>query len=71
MAARKGLERDVNVDSASFFLSRMTIVRTDAPGMAGWRKRLFMTMARNASDPVTYFGLPDDRTVVMGSHVKF
>ena len=34
MAARKGLERDVNVDSASFFLSRMTIVRTDAPGMA-------------------------------------
>ena len=71
MAAGKGLERAVDVDSASFFLSRMTIVRTDAPGMAGWRKRLFMTMARNASDPVTYFGLPDDRTVVMGSHVKF
>ena len=68
---RKGLERDVDVDAASFFLSRMTIVRTDAPGMAAWRKRLFMTMARNARDPVTYFGLPDDRTVVMGSHVKF
>ena len=28
-------------------------------------------VARNASNPVTYFGLPDDRTVVMGSHVTF
>jgi KUP system potassium uptake protein len=45
-------------------------VRTDRPGMAGWRKRLFMTIARNTSNPVAYFGLPDDRTVVLGSHVE-
>ena len=39
--------------------------------MRRWRKRLFMALARNASNPVAYFGLPDDRTVVMGSHVTF
>jgi len=28
-------------------------------------------LARNASNPVAYFGLPDERTIVMGSHVSF
>jgi KUP system potassium uptake protein len=49
----------------------MTLVRTDAPGMPRWRKRLFMAVARNAGDPVAYFGLPDERTVAMGYHVPF
>ena len=30
-----------------------------------------MGVARNAANPVTYFGLPDERTVAMGSHVTF
>jgi KUP system potassium uptake protein len=47
----------------------MTIVPTAAPGMSGWQKNLFLLVARNAADPVTYFGLPDDATVVMGSRV--
>jgi KUP system potassium uptake protein len=37
--------------------------------MARWRKKLFLAVARNAADPVLYFGLPVERTVVMGSHV--
>ena len=71
LAIRQGLEGDCNVATASYFLSRMTIVATAAPGLSRWRKKLFMALARNASNPVAYFGLPDDRTVVMGSHVKF
>ena len=71
LAVERGLEGDCDVDQASYFLSRMTIVPTDAPTMRRWRKRLFMAVARNASNPVTYFQLPDDRTVVMGSHVTF
>ena len=47
----------------------MTIVPTNDPGMATWRKKLFAGIARNASDPVAYFGLPDGRTVAMGSPV--
>jgi KUP system potassium uptake protein len=71
LAAASGLEGDCDVARASYFLSRMTMVATSAPGMARWRKRLFMAVARNATNPVAYFGLPDERTVVMGSHVTF
>ena len=38
--------------------------------MATWRKKLFVAIARNAANPVAYFGLPDDRTVVMASHIE-
>ena len=55
---------------ASYFLSRITIVPTKAPGMAMWRKKLFVAIARNAANPVAYFGLPDDRTIVMASHIE-
>jgi KUP system potassium uptake protein len=71
LAVDRGLEGDCDVDRASYYLSRMTIVPTDAPTMRRWRKKLFMTVARNSANPVTYFRLPDDRTVVMGSHVTF
>jgi KUP system potassium uptake protein len=68
--ATKKMEGDIDVSQASFFISRMTIVMTNEPGMARWRKKLFMAMTRNTSNPVAYFGLPDDRTIVMGSHVE-
>jgi KUP system potassium uptake protein len=71
LAVGRGLERDCDPSTASYFLSRMTIVTTDAPGMAKWRKKLFMAVARNSANPVVYFGLPDDQTVVMGSRVMF
>jgi KUP system potassium uptake protein len=70
--AAKRLEGEEQVDlrRATYFLSRITIVPTDNPGMAPWRKKLFIAIARNTSNPVAYFGLPDDRTVVLGSHVE-
>jgi len=71
IAVAKGLEGDCNPGAATYFLSRMILVATAEPGMRRWRKRLFMTLARNAANPVAYFGLPDDRTIVMGSHVTF
>jgi KUP system potassium uptake protein len=69
--AAGALEREVvNIDDASFFLSRGAIRRTSAPGMARWRKALFVTLAHSAADPAAYFGLPTDRTVTMGSDVN-
>jgi KUP system potassium uptake protein len=59
----------IDAHHASFFLSRGTIRRTRAPGMAQWRKVLFLGLAHNAADPAAYFGLPVDRTVTMGSPV--
>ena len=43
---------------------------TDAPGMARWRKRLFVAIARNAANPVALFGLPDDQTVILSAHIE-
>ena len=67
--AAKRLQRDVDVDHVSYFLSRITII-PGRPGMARWRKRLFVAMARNAASPVPYFHLPDDRTIVMSAHIE-
>ena len=53
----------------TYFLSRTSIRVTAAPGMARWRKRLFVAIARNAATPVEYFGLPDERTITMGSRI--
>jgi KUP system potassium uptake protein len=69
LAAGQGLECEVDVDNATYFLSQITIVRTDRPGLARWRKKLFIGMTRTASSPVEYFGLPSDRIVTMGSHI--
>jgi KUP system potassium uptake protein len=63
------LERNLDLEHASYFVSRIAITPTDAPVMQRWRKKLFIAMARNASSPIDHFRLPGDRTVVMGSQV--
>jgi KUP system potassium uptake protein len=63
------LERNLDLEHASYFVSRITITQTDDPEMPTWRKNLFIAMARNASSAVDHFGLPGDRTVIMGSQV--
>ena len=68
--AAKRMEREADFDAVSYFLSRISIIPGDEPGMARWRKKLFIAIARNASSPVAYFNLPDDRTIVMASHVE-
>lgn len=54
---------------ASYFISRGSIRLTREPGMARWRKALFVLFAHNAADPAAYFGLPPERTVTMGRDV--
>src|SRR5512133_518677 len=68
--AAKDVEGELDLARASYFLSRITIVPTAAPGMARWRKKLFVVIARNAANPVALFGLPDDQTVVLSSHIE-
>ncbi|HEX4689468.1 MAG TPA: potassium transporter Kup [Solirubrobacteraceae bacterium] len=67
---RKRLEGDVDLDHASWFLSKMTIVPSEHPPMRPWRLKLFLVLARNAANPVEYFKIPDERTVVMGQHIE-
>jgi KUP system potassium uptake protein len=65
LAARQ-VERGIDVDRASYFLSRITIVPTSGRVMRPWRKKLFIRLAQNEADSSQYFRLPDDRTVTMG-----
>jgi KUP system potassium uptake protein len=70
LAAQRGLlDVDTDLDEAFYFLSQITIVPTDAPGLSAWRKKLFVGMARNAASPAPYFRLPDSRTVTMSGRV--
>jgi len=63
------LERNLDLEHASYFVSRITITPTNDPAMRGWRKNLFIAMALNASSAIDHFGLPGDRTIVMGARV--
>jgi KUP system potassium uptake protein len=62
-----GLETKLELDDVSYFVSKIELVASDAPGLSAWRKRLFLATAELASDPVEYFVLPRDRTVLLGS----
>jgi len=69
-AAAKHIEGDVDLHAVSYFVSRINIETTRAPGMPRWRKRLFVAIARNAASPIDYFGLPDERTVTVSSRIE-
>ena len=68
LATEKRLECGIDLDSATYFLSRITIRVTVAPGMHRWRKRLFVAVARHAASPVD-FRLPHGRPITMGWQV--
>ncbi|HEU4977516.1 MAG TPA: KUP/HAK/KT family potassium transporter [Solirubrobacteraceae bacterium] len=63
------LERAIDLEHASYFVSRISITPTKAGPFRAWRKKLFIAMARNAASPIEHFGLPSDRTVMMGSQI--
>ena len=67
----RGMSPELEFEPAEafYFLSRLSILRGRGPGMAQWRKRLFIGLAHNAANPADNFCLPVDRTVVMGAHV--
>jgi KUP system potassium uptake protein len=70
LARKRGLlDRNLDLEHASYFISRMTIKPESNPGMPRWRKRVFVLMARNSSSPIDHFGLPGNRTVITGSQI--
>jgi KUP system potassium uptake protein len=66
---RSDPELDIDADTATYFLSRIIIRRGTTRQLSTWRKRIFIGLAHNAASPAEYFGLPEERTVVMGSHI--
>ncbi|HEX5144389.1 MAG TPA: KUP/HAK/KT family potassium transporter [Mycobacterium sp.] len=66
----KDTEGPVDIDEASYFLSKLEIVAGDAPTMPEWQKRLFIATSYITGDAAAYFGLPLDRTVIIGSRLE-
>jgi KUP system potassium uptake protein len=54
----------------SFFVSRETLIATATPGMALWRERLFVSMAKNATKAIEFFNVPTNRVVELGTQVE-
>jgi KUP system potassium uptake protein len=64
------LERSLDLEHASYFVSRISITPTPDSMWRTAAKKVFIIMARNAASPIDAFGLPGERTVIMGGQVK-
>ncbi|MFN8032722.1 MAG: potassium transporter Kup [Mycobacterium sp.] len=60
----------VDVDNASYFLSKLELCAGPEPTMAAWRKRLFIATSYITADAALYFGLPLERTVIIGERIE-
>jgi KUP system potassium uptake protein len=54
----------------SYFVSRIELAPGHTLGMSRWRKRLFIATSRITADAAESFGLPRERTVIMGSRLE-
>ncbi|WP_024588648.1 potassium transporter Kup [Aliihoeflea sp. 2WW] len=58
-----------DIMTTSFFLSRRTLKGSSQSAMPHWQDRLYITLARNASDATAYFQIPSGRVVEIGTQV--
>jgi len=59
-----------DIENTTFFLGRETMLATKKPGMAIWREKLFARMSRNAQRAASYFHIPSDRVVEIGTQIE-
>jgi KUP system potassium uptake protein len=67
LARRRGVSMDAN--DTSYFTSKPVIVSTSRRGVFGWRRSLFGWMLQNSSSTASYFALPPNRVVELGTQV--
>jgi KUP system potassium uptake protein len=65
----QGLGLDIDPDSATYFLNRVSFVSTSKPGMARWRERLFATMSRNSTSAAQFFNIPSEQIAELGMQI--
>ncbi len=67
LARRKGLE--IDLEDTSYFTSKPVIVSVSRRGVFGWRRSLFGWMMQNSPTAASYFRLPPNRVIELGSQV--
>jgi KUP system potassium uptake protein len=56
--------------STSYFFSRQTIIPKFGYGMAIWREKIYTFLYRNASSVTTYFKIPINRVIELGTRIE-
>ena len=70
LAIARKLGWTFDIMSTSFFLSRRSVRPDPRSGMPVWQDKLFIFLAQNADDASSYFQLPTDRVVDIGTQVS-
>jgi KUP system potassium uptake protein len=63
-------EGSISIDDASYFLSKIDLVKGDEPSMPAWQTNLFVATSHLSADAAEFFCLPQDRTLIMGSRIE-
>jgi len=66
----KNLGMEFSDIETTFFLSRQTIIPTHDGAMSWWRENLFSALHRNAGSIASYFRLPENSVVELGTHIQ-
>jgi KUP system potassium uptake protein len=61
---------DVEPSEVTYFASRETVVATARRGMPMWRDALFALMLRNTVTATSFFGIPGNQLVELGTQVE-
>lgn len=67
MSGKLGLA--LNMLETSYFLSRRTLRPATRSELAPWQSKIFIFLARHASDASRYFRIPTDRAVEIGTQI--
>ncbi|MFJ9846426.1 potassium transporter Kup [Kitasatospora sp. NPDC101155] len=63
-------EGRLDLDTCTYFLSKIELTPGPEKTMPTWRKHLFIATSHITSSATTFFQLPQDRTVLMGSNIE-
>jgi KUP system potassium uptake protein len=69
LAIARKLGWTFDIMSTSFFLSRRALKPSPNSGMPAWQDRLFIGLAKSASDATDFFQIPTGRVVEVGTQV--
>jgi KUP system potassium uptake protein len=61
---------DTGTGRTSYFLGRETFIPTGRSALPGWRRQLFVFLARNARSPTEYFNIPPNAVVELGAQIE-
>ncbi|MBM4304621.1 MAG: potassium transporter Kup [Deltaproteobacteria bacterium] len=67
LCEEKGLKFDM--ESATFFLGRETLIASNRTEMPKWQEKIFAFMAQNAQRATDYFKIPSDKAIEIGTVV--